>query len=758
MRNFTFLSFVIALFLTPAMASASEDVVVVYDASGSMWGQIEGVSKIEIAREVMGDLVDNWSADVNLGLVAYGHRREADCGDIETVIAPGPLDRARFLSAVNEIRPNGRTPLSAAVAHAAELLAWRDNPATVVLISDGLETCQADPCALSAQLAAQGVGFTTHVIGFDLTQEEHAQLACIAENTGGVFVPAQDADELHDAIAQVQSVIDLKPVAAPEPAETPVAAPDVVLTAPEQVTIGATFPVSWSATINTSDYVGIVPMGADEGERGNHLVVRDASKGELTAPAEPGLYEVRYILYEGRSTIGRATIEVTDATVSLTAPEQVTIGTTFPVSWSKSINTSDYVGIVPMGADEGERGNHLVVRDASEGELTAPAEPGLYEVRYILYEGRSTIGRATIEVTEATVSLTAPEQVTTGATFPVSWSATINTSDYVGIVPMGADEGERGNHLVVRDASEGELTAPAEPGLYEVRYILYEGRSTIGRATIEVTDATVSLTAPEQVTTGATFPVTWSATINTSDYVGIVPMGADEGERGNHLVVRDASEGELTAPAEPGLYEVRYILYEGRRTMASTPIEVGEPEIVVTGPGTVRAGSEVTVSWSTTINTSDYVGIVPVGADEGERGIHLVVREASEGRLTAPSEPGLYEVRYILFEGRRTLARDSFEVVAADAPLDEGAGLSVPATAAPGSSITVTWTADSAGANHRIALARIDQPDFSWVGAYPANENKTLEITLPDEPGTYEVRFLDIGAQAVLGRSIIEAQ
>ena len=118
--------------------ATAQDVMVVYDASGSMWGQIDGVTKIEIAREVLGDLVNQWSADTNLGLVAYGHRREGDCGDIETVIAPQPISPATFTEAVNAINPLGRTPLSAAVEHASEELVYLENPATAVLISDGI--------------------------------------------------------------------------------------------------------------------------------------------------------------------------------------------------------------------------------------------------------------------------------------------------------------------------------------------------------------------------------------------------------------------------------------------------------------------------------------------------------------------------------------------------------------------------------------------------------------------------------------------
>ncbi|WP_226778883.1 vWA domain-containing protein, partial [Oceaniglobus trochenteri] len=199
---------------------AGEDVVIVYDASGSMWGQIDGTSKIEIARKVLGDLITDWDGATNLGLVAYGHRSKGDCTDIETLITPGPVDRAGFVARVNGIRPVGKTPLTAAVQQAADLLSYRDNPATVVLISDGVETCNADPCALSAQLEKQGVKFTAHVVGFDLQDDARESLACIAENTGGVFVPARNADELHAALDQVQAAMDVPPPA-PEPEPEP---------------------------------------------------------------------------------------------------------------------------------------------------------------------------------------------------------------------------------------------------------------------------------------------------------------------------------------------------------------------------------------------------------------------------------------------------------------------------------------------------------------------------------------------------------
>ena len=187
--------------------SSPENVIMVLDGSGSMWGQIDGTAKIEIAREAIDKMLKDWSKTANLGLVAYGHRREGDCQDIETLLPTGPLNPQSFMTTVNGINPKGKTPITASVRQAAEALRYKDEKATVILISDGLENCNADPCALASELEQGGVDFTTHVIGFDISQDESQQLACLAENTGGQFIRASNAAELSTAVAQTAQVI-----------------------------------------------------------------------------------------------------------------------------------------------------------------------------------------------------------------------------------------------------------------------------------------------------------------------------------------------------------------------------------------------------------------------------------------------------------------------------------------------------------------------------------------------------------------------
>src|SRR5690606_16061965 len=247
----------------------------------------------------------------------------------------------------------------------------------------------------------------------------------IAENTGGVFVPAQNAYELKAALAHVQSVMDLQPMTPPEAEVAPEPEPqaEIAIQAPGQVTTGSSFKVTWSASIHPEDYVTIVPVGAEEGKYTNYQRVRDVTENRLIAPAQPGLYEVRYVTRKDGHTLGATPVEVVEAEIGITAPQQVTTGASFKVTWSTSIHPEDYVAIVPTGTEEGKYPNYQRVRDVTENRLTAPAEPGLYEVRYVLREGGRTMASTPVEVVEAEIGVTAPKEVTTGASFKVTWSA-----------------------------------------------------------------------------------------------------------------------------------------------------------------------------------------------------------------------------------------------------------------------------------------------------------------------------------------------
>jgi Ca-activated chloride channel homolog len=219
--NFRSAALAAFLFLLASVAGHAEDgarVILVLDASGSMWGQIDGKSKMEIAKDVVGKVVGNWKPEDELGLVAYGHREKGSCTDIEVLREPGKLDAADYMSAVNALTPKGKTPMTAAVRMAAEALKYTEKKATVILVSDGLETCDPNPCAVAEQLEKLGVELTVHTVGFGLDDKGAvAQLKCLAEKTGGTYSTANNASELQKALTKT---VEAK---APEPAPEPAA-------------------------------------------------------------------------------------------------------------------------------------------------------------------------------------------------------------------------------------------------------------------------------------------------------------------------------------------------------------------------------------------------------------------------------------------------------------------------------------------------------------------------------------------------------
>jgi Ca-activated chloride channel family protein len=179
---------------------AAERAIIVLDGSGSMWAQIEGKARITIARETLSSVLSSMPDDLELGLMTYGHRERGNCGDIEMLVQPASGTAGAISAAANKINPKGMTPLSDAVRLAAEELRFTEEKATVILITDGLETCEVDPCALGTDLEAQGIDFTTHVLGFGLSDDEGRQVARLAENTGGKYLSAQDGDALVEAL------------------------------------------------------------------------------------------------------------------------------------------------------------------------------------------------------------------------------------------------------------------------------------------------------------------------------------------------------------------------------------------------------------------------------------------------------------------------------------------------------------------------------------------------------------------------------
>lgn len=197
-------------------AEKQDHLYIVYDSSGSMWGELADKSrKYEAGRTALAALLDKDIGNRQIALRAYGHREKTDCRDSELMVSfsDSQTAKAAIDSAVTNIRPTGKTPISYSLREA--LKDFGDRSGDILLISDGIETCDADPCELMREWQASNVSIRVHVVGVGLNELEQKAMACIAETSGGKYFDADSAEGFSEAVNQASEQVaepEAKPI------------------------------------------------------------------------------------------------------------------------------------------------------------------------------------------------------------------------------------------------------------------------------------------------------------------------------------------------------------------------------------------------------------------------------------------------------------------------------------------------------------------------------------------------------------------
>ena len=721
----------------PARAETGRSILVL-DASGSMWGQVEGEAKIAIAQRALFGLLETLPAEEELGLVAYGHRRKGDCGDIELLVPAGPGTRDAIRAAVAAISPKGKTPLSQAVIEAAEALRYEEAAATVILLSDGIETCDLDPCAVGAALEQAGVDFTAHVIGFDVAAEkDQAQLRCLAENTGGRFLTAANAAELAEALRQVGTE-------QPVPAEVP-----LLLRATDGEggpVIGE--PLLWS--LARSD--GTAVFAQESAATIERALPPGRYRAEVARPGDAAATGETFTLEAGGGQ--RVVTLVLDAVLpaaSLQAPDQAPAGSTVTVGYAAPKASDDEIHVAEVGSPDGRWLRYEAVRERDAVEILLPTLPGPYELRYLDKRGR-VLARRTIEATPIEASLAAPEFGPAGGRVEVAWSGPAYSGDYIAIVEVGADPDAFIHYVMLRGASPVELLLPTAPGPYEIRYQLGQDRRVLASLPFEVVGIDATLNAPATAPAGGLVEVAWTGPAYGGDYISISQPEAEDGAYLEYVDVREGSPVSLRLPAEPGRYEVRYVVGQDRTVLARAPLTLTAVAATLLATASAPAGSRLQVGWTGPAYGGDYISVTEVGAEAGSYLHYADVRPGEPSvELRLPGLPGTYEIRYIQNQGRKVLASQTIELTEVTATLRAAAsGLA-------GAEIAVTWSGPAYPGDY-ISVTRPDSDGYSYIEYRDASDGSPVNLRLPAEPSRYEIRYVMQEGYRVLASTAVTVQ
>ena len=273
-----------------------------------------------------------------------------------------------------------------------------------------------------------------------------------------------------------------------------------------------------------------------------------------------------------------------DGEATIKAPATAVAGATIDVNWTGPGNARDYVDLVPRGyaPASGELTYVYMPDSVPTAKLRMPTKAGEYDVRYIvsLATERKVKAVAPVTVTEATATLTAPAESGAADVMAIDWTGPDGNGDYIDVVPAGyvATSGE----ITFAYTSVGKparVKAPGAAGNYDVRYLLEGtgGRKVLAMATVKVTMPDATLKAPVSVKPGETFIVEYNGPKREGDYVDLVKKGyvATSGEI-TYFYADGKSPNQLTAPVEPGDYEIRYILQAPnlRAVLTKWPVKV----------------------------------------------------------------------------------------------------------------------------------------------------------------------------------------
>lgn len=187
--------FIFFLLFIPASLKGQEDkpeggfintrILFVFDASQSMAGIWESDTKINIARDFLITMIDSlqYLKNVQMALRVYGHQSPVppqDCNDTKLEVPFDVNNAFKIRQKLRFLNPKGTTP----IAHSLELAAEDFTPCDecrniIILITDGIEACEGDPCAVSRQLQLKGIVVKPFIIGIGMDPEFKKTFDCV---------------------------------------------------------------------------------------------------------------------------------------------------------------------------------------------------------------------------------------------------------------------------------------------------------------------------------------------------------------------------------------------------------------------------------------------------------------------------------------------------------------------------------------------------------------------------------------------------
>ncbi len=165
-------------------------ILFIFDASYSMLNKWNTGQRMDVAKKLLGEFVDSLKTKSNLeiALRCYGHQfyigNGKNCKDsrLEVPFALPYTNAEKIKAKLYGITPTGTTPIAYSLEQCAGDFTPCDNCNNIViLITDGQEECDGDPCAISLALQSKGIFLRPFIIGIGLNIDFADAFGCIGK-------------------------------------------------------------------------------------------------------------------------------------------------------------------------------------------------------------------------------------------------------------------------------------------------------------------------------------------------------------------------------------------------------------------------------------------------------------------------------------------------------------------------------------------------------------------------------------------------
>ncbi|MBA3901517.1 MAG: VWA domain-containing protein [Bacteroidetes bacterium] len=181
-------------------------ILFIFDASQSMLAQWQNGKKIDGAKRLLTQIIDSLShqPNVEVALRVYGHQSPLranfkDCNDTKLEVPFASRNHIKIKNKIAEIVPRGTTPIALTLEQSAkDFPHCTDCRNVVILITDGIEECDGDPCAVALALRSKNIILKPFIIGIGLGDDLIKQFDCV-----GKYVDASNEDAFFSILETV---------------------------------------------------------------------------------------------------------------------------------------------------------------------------------------------------------------------------------------------------------------------------------------------------------------------------------------------------------------------------------------------------------------------------------------------------------------------------------------------------------------------------------------------------------------------------